>query len=61
MSAQFIREQKAHAEQLARMELRLTRHSAALSELLGRVEKLEAKKTLHLKEPNGRKENHRSD
>lgn len=49
MSAQFLREQKALAEAMAKLELRLTRQSAALTELILRIERLE-RPTLHLKD-----------
>ena len=61
MSAQFLRDLKLHTEQMNKMDARITRLALMVSAQQTRIEQLEARKTLHLKEKNGRKEDHRGD
>lgn len=61
MSAQFLRDLKLQAEAMNKLDARITRLALMVSAQQTRIEQLEARKTLHLKEKNGRKEDHRGD
>ena len=52
MSAQFLRDLKQQAELMHKMDARITRLALMVSAQQTRIEQLEARKTLHLKDKN---------